>query len=81
MPNTFMPLFNTVQELAAHQLKGLQWTIQHAYNGSPFYRQKFQEARVKPEDIKTLGDMRHLPFVTAQDLREGYPFPLLSVPL
>lgn len=81
MPNTFMPSFNTAQELAAHQLKGLKWTINHAYNGSSFYRKKFQEVGVKPEDINTLEDIRRLPFVTAQDLRDGYPFPLLSVPL
>jgi phenylacetate-CoA ligase len=81
MSQTFMPLFNTTQELAAHQLKGLQWAIHHAYNGSSFYRKKFEAAGVKPEDIKTPEDIRRLPFVTAQDLREGYPFPLLSVPL
>jgi phenylacetate-CoA ligase len=81
MPNTFMPSFKTAQELAAHQLKGLQWTISHAYNGSPFYRKKFDEAGVRPEAIKSLEDIKRLPFVTAQDLRDGYPFPLLSVPL
>jgi phenylacetate-CoA ligase len=81
MSQTFMPLFKTTQELAAHQLKGLQWTIHHAYNGSSFYRKKFEAAGVRAEDIKTLEDVRRLPFVTAQDLREGYPFPLLSVPL
>jgi phenylacetate-CoA ligase len=81
MSQTFMPSFKTAQELAAHQLQGLKWTIHHAYNGSSFYRKKFDEAGVKPEDIKTLDDIRRLPFATAQDLRDGYPFPLLSVPL
>lgn len=81
MPNTFMPSFHSPAELAAHQLKGLQWTVNHAYDGSAFYRRKFEEAGIKPEDIKSLDDTRRLPFVTAQDLREGYPFPLLSVPL
>ncbi len=81
MSQTFMPDFRSLDELKSHQLKGLQWTVNHACNGSPFYRKKFDEAGVKPEDIKTLEDIRRLPLVTAQDLRDGYPFPLLSVPL
>jgi phenylacetate-CoA ligase len=81
MRNTFMPAFHSLEELSAHQLKGLQWTVNHAYGGSAFYRKKFEEAGIKPEDIKSLDDISRLPFVTAQDLREGYPFPLLSVPL
>jgi phenylacetate-CoA ligase len=81
MFNSFMPSFHSFEELAAHQLKGLQWTVNHAYGGSAFYRKKFKEAGIKPDDIQSLDDIRRLPFVTAQDLREGYPFPLLSVPL
>ncbi len=81
MPDTFMPSFNSPGELADHQLRGLQWTVNHAYRGSTFYRKKLEEAGVKPEDIKSLDDLRRLPFVTAKDLRDGYPFPLLSVPL
>ncbi|MFH0787736.1 MAG: phenylacetate--CoA ligase [Pseudomonadota bacterium] len=81
MSQTFMPDFTSLDELKAHQLKGLKWTIHHAYNGSSFYRKKYEQAGVKPEDIKTLKDLSRLPFVTAQDLRDGYPFPLLSVPL
>ena len=76
-----MPSFISPAELAAHQLRGLQWTVNHAYNGSAFYRKRLDDAGVKPEDMKSLDDLRRLPFVTAKDLREGYPFPLLSVPL
>jgi phenylacetate-CoA ligase len=81
MPITFMPSFVSSEELVAHQLRGLQWTVNHAYRGSTFYRKKFDEAGIKPEDIKYLDDLRRLPFVTAKDLQDGYPFPLLSVPL
>ena len=63
------------------QLKGLKWTVKHAYNGSAFYRRKFEEAGVKPDKIKTLDDIKYLPFTTADDLKAGYPFPLLSVPM
>lgn len=81
MPNTFMPSFKSAGELKAHQLRGLQWTVNHAYQGSSFYRRKFDEGGIKPEAIQTLEDLSHLPFLTAQDLRDGYPYPLLSVPL
>jgi phenylacetate-CoA ligase len=81
MHRSFMPQFNTFEELREEQLRGLQWTVKHAYENSPFYRERLDRAGVKPEDIRTLHDIRRLPFTTADDLREGYPFPLLSVPL
>ena len=80
MPKTFMPSFNDIEELRQHQLNGLQWTIAHAYQGSDLYRKKLDEAGVRPDDIQSLDDMQRLPFATADDLRAGYPFPLLSVP-
>ncbi|HME44977.1 MAG TPA: phenylacetate--CoA ligase [Syntrophorhabdales bacterium] len=81
MPKTFMPSVKTTEELSALQLKGLKWTVKHAYNGSAFYRRKFEDAGVKPGTIRTLDDIRRLPFTTADDLKAGYPFPLLSVPM
>lgn len=69
------------KELKALQLEGLKWTVNHAYNGSATYRKKLDDAGVKPRDIKTLDDIRKLPFTTSKDLQEGYPFPLLSVPM
>jgi phenylacetate-CoA ligase len=81
MMKTFMPAMKTVKELQAHQLQGLKWTVNHVYKGSPLYRKKFDEAGVKPDMIKSLADIRLLPFTTADDLKGGYPFPLLSVPM
>ncbi len=81
MKKSFMPPFKTLEELRAYQLKGLQWTVHHAYQGSPFYREKLDEAGVRPGDIRTLDDIRRLPFTQADDLRREYPFPLLSVPV
>ncbi len=80
MTETFMPDLKSEEELRALQLEGLKWTVRHAYQGSPTYREKLDEAGVTPDDIKTLDDLKRLPFTTAQDLQEGYPFPLLSVP-
>ncbi len=76
----FAPLFKTETDLKSHQLEGLKWTVAHAYNGSPVYRKKLDEAGVKPADIRTLDNIRKLPFTTADDLRAGYPFPLRCVP-
>ena len=79
MQKTFMPSFKNLEELKEHQLKGLQWTVTHAYNGSSFYKKRLDESGVAPADIATLDDIRSLPFTTADDLRAGYPLPLLSV--
>jgi phenylacetate-CoA ligase len=77
---TFMPPFTSAEELRAHQLKGLQWTVRHAYEGSSFYRQKLEQAGVSPEDLRDLSDLGRLPITTTEDLREGYPFPFRAVP-
>lgn len=81
MERRFPPTFRTKEELAAIQLAGLKWTVRHAWEGSPFYRQRLTEAGITPEDIRGLADLRRLPFVTAQDLQANYPWPLLSVPM
>jgi len=73
-PKVFGP-----ENLKAFQLKGLQWTVRHAYEGSSFYRSKMDSAGVRPEDIESLEDIGKLPFTTAEDLRNDYPYPLRSV--
>ncbi len=80
MTKTFMPSMKNLQELEEHQLKGLQWTVAHAYHGSSFYKAHLEKAGIRPEDIRSLDDLQRLPFTMANDLKEGYPFPLLSVP-
>ncbi|MBW1716594.1 MAG: phenylacetate--CoA ligase [Deltaproteobacteria bacterium] len=80
MTKSFMPTIKTGKELKDLQLNGLKWTVNHAYQGSDFYRKRFDEANMKPDDIHSLDDIRRLPFTTAQDLQNGYPFPLRCVP-
>ncbi|MCX5827219.1 MAG: phenylacetate--CoA ligase [Deltaproteobacteria bacterium] len=63
------------------QLKRLQQVAQRVYHTVGFYRRSFDEAGVKPEDLKTLGDLKRFPFTTKQDLRDGYPFGLFAVPM
>ncbi|MDY0397838.1 MAG: ATP-binding cassette domain-containing protein [Desulfuromonas thiophila] len=76
----FMPTFKDTAELASHQLAGLQWTLRHVWEGSPFYRARLEQAGIRPDDIHSLADLQRLPFTTAEDLRDGYPFPLRAVP-
>lgn len=80
MQKIFTPALLTQEQLAGIQLAGLQWTVRHAYAGSDFYRKKFDAAGVRPQDIRTLDDLRRLPFTTSRDLQDNYPYPLLSVP-
>jgi phenylacetate-CoA ligase len=80
MMKSFMPNIKSEEELRNLQLEGLRWTVQHAYSGSDYYRNKFDAAGLKARDIKNLEDLQRVPFTTVEDLRDGYPFPLLSVP-
>ena len=81
MTNTFMPAQKSDEELKELQLQGLKWTVDHAHEGSEFYRARLDEANVTAQDIRSLDDLKHLPFTTSKDLQEGCPFPLLSVPM
>lgn len=67
------------EALASQQLEGIRRTVQHAVH-SPQYRAKLAAAGVCAADIRTFDDVRRLPFTTTDDLRNGYPLPLLSVP-
>ncbi len=80
MSVSFMPARTSKEELNALQLQGLQWTISRAYHNSAFYRERLDKAGVTPDHIRTRDDLRRLPFITAQDLQNDYPFPLRSVP-
>ena len=70
----------SADEIHKIQTEGLKWTVRHAYNGSPAYRAKLEAAGLKPGDVKNLDDLARLPVTTTDDLRAGYPLPLLSVP-
>jgi phenylacetate-CoA ligase len=69
------------EALEALQLKRLQQVVQRVYHTVGFYRAAFDEADVKPDDIKCLADLARLPFTTKQDLRDNYPFGLFAVPM
>ena len=67
------------EELDALQLERLQKLVAYVYERIPFYRESFDEAGVKPEDIKSLDDLRKFPFTVKQDLRDAYPFGMFAV--
>ncbi len=69
------------EEMRQFQLEHLKKTVKWVYEKVPFYRNKFDEQGIKPEDIKTLEDLSRLPFTAKTDLRDNYPFGLCAVPL
>ncbi len=67
-------------ELGALQLQRMQWSLNHAYSHSAFYKGHFDQAGVHPSDLKSLNDLSLFPFTLKQDLRDHYPFGLFAVP-
>ena len=69
-----------LDELRALQITRLQNTVRHAYTNVDHYRKALDDKGVHPDDIKTLDDIRLLPFTTKADLRDNYPFGMFAVP-
>lgn len=63
------------------QLERLRQVLARVYGRVPFYRQRFDAAGVRPDDVRRLEDLRRLPFTTKQDLRDHYPYGLFAEPL
>lgn len=59
------------EKLAELQLKKFKNQMQYVYERSPFYHRKFDQARIKPEDIRTLADIQNVPFTVKEELRES----------
>ena len=68
-------------DLEQLQLERLQSTLYRVSTHVPFYRKKFKELEIDPENFSSLDDLRKLPFTTKQDLRDNYPYDLFAVPL
>jgi phenylacetate-CoA ligase len=66
--------------IEAIQLEGLKATAARVFREVPFYRQRFSESHILPQDIQTLEDIQRLPFTEKADLRSQYPFGLFAVP-
>ena len=83
MCNYYQPEIETmpVEQLQALQSERLVEQVKFVYENVEFYRNRMDEAGVKPEDIKGIEDLHKLPFITKDDLRDQYPYGLLGVPL
>ncbi len=83
MKNYFQPEIETMpyEELKKLQSERLVKQVQHVYTNVEFYRNKMDEAGIKPEDIKSVDDLHKLPFINKDDLRDQYPYGLLGAPL
>jgi phenylacetate-CoA ligase len=69
------------EDIEKLQLSRLQDTVNRVYSLTPFYTDKFEQMQLSPSDIKSLEDVRKLPFTTKKDLRAHYPFGLFTVPM
>jgi phenylacetate-CoA ligase len=67
-------------EIEALQFHRMKRSLKHAFENSPFYRRRFIESDIHPEDLKSLADIAGFPFTTKQDLRDTYPFGMFAVP-
>ena len=76
VPNETMPR-GALRDLQAERLSA---TVRRVYEKVPFYRRRFDEARLKPSDIKSVDDLVKIPFTTKEDFRSEYPFGLFAVP-
>lgn len=70
----------TRSEIEALQTERLKKTVRQCMN-SEFYRRRFAESHIDPDDIRSLSDLSRIPFTTKQDLRDSYPFGMSAVPL
>lgn len=70
----------TRSEIEVLQTERLKKTVRQCMN-SEFYRRRFVESHIDPDDIRSLSDLSRIPFTTKQDLRDSYPFGMSAVPL
>lgn len=80
------PFWNQMEAAPLHEIKAVQslrlsQTVRHVYENVPFYRAKFDEAGISPEDIRSVDDLYKLPFTYKQDLRDNYPYGLFAAPM
>jgi phenylacetate-CoA ligase len=69
------------EDMKALQLRRLRKAVRDAYGNSGLYRAKFDAAGLRPEHIRTMGDIRLIPFTVKDDLRHTYPFGMFQAPM
>lgn len=83
MNGIWNPEYETMERdrLRELQFERLQMTVRWAYNNVPFYREQWEQARLRPQDIGSLDDLENIPFTVKDDFRRAYPYGLFAVPL
>lgn len=71
-----LPL-NELKNLQSERLKNL---LQYIYKNCPVYKQKIDKHGVSLSEIKTIDDLKKLPFTTKEDMRDHYPYGLFCLP-
>ncbi len=69
------------QEIEKLQGERLRKTVERVYQNVPLYKQRLDEAGIKPSDINSVADLKKLPFTYKQDLRDTYPYGLFACPM
>lgn len=69
-----------IEDLRSLQLERLRWSLQHAYDNVPHYREVFDSAGVHPRNCEALEDLSHFPFLVKEHLRVNYPYGMFAVP-
>ena len=68
----------SADQLQEYQNEKLRALIKHAYMNVPYYRELFDERKLKPEDIKTTDDLLKLPMLTKEIIRENFPHNIVA---
>jgi phenylacetate-CoA ligase len=69
------------KEMEQLQLQRLRATVKKVYDNVPFYRKRLEEAKITPDSIRSLDDLKNIPFTVKDDLRDNYPFGLFAAPM
>ena len=80
MPNYYQPEIETAsrEEILRIQNEKIVKQVRHVYDNVKYYRDLMDKKGVKPEDIKSVDDIKKLPFISKDDLREAYPYGFLG---
>ncbi|TAL32437.1 MAG: phenylacetate--CoA ligase [Spirochaetes bacterium] len=70
-----------IKKLRELQVERLKWSLGHAYKNVAHYRQAFDKAGFHPDQFNSLDDMKRVPFLMKQEMRNNYPFGLFAVPM
>jgi len=83
MGNYYQPEIETAprEEILRIQNEKIVKQVKHVYENVEYYRNLMDAKGVKPEDIKTVDDIKKLPFLSKTDLRDAYPYGLLGTDL